>query len=236
VDTSARVGRQPSWTRFLFYRRESLRTTWTFRFGIAFLVVTALILSREYWTVWIGRSLICAEEIVPSDAIVVENFDPSYLVFEKAAALQQAGLAPRVLVPTEASHSDPRGVSVVYEGIAEVMARVAHLRNPEIIPVWEDREPITLNVVYQVRDVLVRERLRSVIVVTPAFRSRRSALIYTTVLTPAGIRARCVPVFGEHALETWPRSWHGIEEVGLQFFKLQFYRFGALPRAAFDRE
>jgi hypothetical protein len=235
VSTRAPTERR-RWTRFLFYRRESLRTTWTFRLGAAFLVAGALILTRGYWTLWIGRSLVCTEEIAPSDAIVVENFDSVYLVFEEAATLQRSGLAPRVLVPTEASRDGPGSVSVVYEGIAEVMARVAHLRNPEIIPVREDREPISLNAVYQVRDFLIRERLRSVIVVAPAFRSRRSSLIYGAVLTPAGIQTHCVPVFGEHTLETWSRSWHGIEDVGLQFAKLQFYRFNVLPRAAIRRE
>ena len=236
MSAQARTSAGPRWTRFLFYRRECLRTTWTLRLGVAFLVAVALILTREYWTIWVGRSLVCTEEIAPSDAIVVENFDPDYLVFEEAATLQRAGLAQRVLVPTEASRDNPHAVSVVDEGIAEVMARVAHLRDPEIIPVREDLEPISLNAVYQIRHFLIKEHLRSVIVVAPAFRSLRSSLIYRAVLAPPGIQAHCVPVFGGHTLGTWSHSWHGIQDVGLQFIKLQYYRFYALPRAAIRRE
>ena len=50
-----------------------------------------------------GQSLVCTEEVSPSDVILVENFDPHYFVFERAAALHKAGLAARVLVPTDAS-------------------------------------------------------------------------------------------------------------------------------------
>jgi hypothetical protein len=44
---------------------------------------------------------VCPEEIAPSDIILVENFEPDYLVFKRAAALQLAGVASRafVLVP-----------------------------------------------------------------------------------------------------------------------------------------
>ena len=236
MSSRAREERQREWTRFLFYRRESLRTTWTFRLGIALSLAAVLFLTRGYWTLRIARSLVCTEEIAPSDAILVENFDPEYLVFEEAATLQRRGLARRVLVPAEASRRDPRMASAVYEGIAEVMARAAHLNNAEIIPIREDLEPISLNAAYQVRDFLTRERLRSVIVVVPAFRSRRSSLIYRAVLDPAGIPAHCVPVFGAHSLQTWSGSWHGVEDVGLQFIKLQFYRFNVLPRAAGRRD
>ena len=37
------------------------------------------------------------EEMRPSDAILVENFDPHYLVFERTAALHKTGLAAGVL-------------------------------------------------------------------------------------------------------------------------------------------
>jgi hypothetical protein len=223
------------WTRVFVYRKESVRTTWTCRLAVVLFAILIGFWTRGHWTPWIGRSLVCTEDVTPSDAILVENFDPNYLVFEEAATLQRAGLSKRVLVPTEASRSDPRIANVVYRGIAEMMALVAHVHDAEIIPIRDDREPISLYAAYQVRDFLSKERLRSVIVVSPAFRSRRSSLIYRAVLTPAGIKAHCMPVFGEHTLEAWPQSWHGVEDVGLQFIKLQFYRFSILPRAAARR-
>ena len=70
-----------------------------------------------------GQSLVCPEEIAPSDIILVENFDPDHLVFERAAVLQRAGVASRVFVPVPASR-DPARPNLVSQGIAEVMARV----------------------------------------------------------------------------------------------------------------
>jgi hypothetical protein len=171
------------------------------------------------------------EQARTSDAIIVENFDPDYLVFEAAANLQQAGLSARVLVPTAASRRDPLATNVLDRGIAELMARLARVQNPEIIPIREDIEPISLNSAYDIRDFLIKEHLRSVIVVAPAFRSRRSSLIYRAVLTPAGIQVYCMPVFSEHTPENWTATWHGIQDVTLQFMKLQFYRFNVLPLA-----
>jgi len=224
------------WQRLFVYRKESLKTTWTCRLAILLLAILIGSLTRGYWTPWIGRSLVCTEELGPSDAILVENLDQDYLVFEGAAVLQQAGLSARVLVPTVASRSNPRVANAVDRGIAELMARVARLQNPEIIPILEDIEPISLNSAYEIRDFLTKEHLRSVIVVAPAFRSKRSFLIYRAVLTPVGIQVYCVPVFGKHTPGNWTTTWHGIQDVMLQFVKLQFYRFDVLPRAATNHD
>ena len=107
------------------------------------------------------------------------------------------------------------------------MAEVAHLPTKKIIPIVE-QEPITLNVAYQLRDFLVRERVTSVTVVAPGFRSRRSLLVYSTVFGPAGITVRCVPVFGLKTPDNWTQTWHGIQEVAEQCLKLQYYRFWVL--------
>ena len=56
-------------------------------------------LTHGWWTVAVARSLVCDANAAPSDAILVENFDSDYLVFERAANLRRAGFAPRVLVP-----------------------------------------------------------------------------------------------------------------------------------------
>jgi len=183
------------WQRHFFSRQESIKTTWKFRLAILMLVLLLGFVSRGCWIMRIGQSLVCTEEIGPSDIILVENFDPNYLIFERAAALHKAGLAVRVLVPTQASR-DPTQLNLVSQGIVEVMARVVWLPNPEMIPIRES-EPISLNAAYQIRDFLTKEHLRSVIVVTPGFRSQRSALVYHAVLGPAGIKVDCVPVFGQ---------------------------------------
>jgi hypothetical protein len=178
------------------------------------------------WARWAGHSLVCQEAIGHSDVILVENFTPNYLLFERAAALYTAGLAPRILVPTPAAH-DPASPNGVSRGFVEVMARVAGMPEPEILPI-QITEPISLHAAYQIRDFLLTAHLQSVLVVTSGFRSQRASLIYQAVLAPAGIRVYCVPVFGKRTPANWTDTWHGIQEVAEQFLKLQYYRFYVL--------
>lgn len=218
------------WTRHFVYRAEHTRTTWKLRLGALALVVLTLWLTSGWWTAAIGRSLVCEASLAPSDAILVENFDPDYLLFERARQLRQAGLATRVLVPvwTDPGTSTPNDVSL---GIAQVMTRISRIGDIEIIPVHE-AEPITLNAARDVQRFLERERIRSVIVVTPLFRSRRSALVYSATLGRAGISVRYQPVRGSRDVNTWTRSWHGIQDVLEQWLKLQYYRLYVLPFGA----
>src|SRR2546425_9399683 len=146
------------WRRHFVYRTECLKTTWKFRLAILIFVILIASLTRGFWIPSLGRSLTCTEEVGPSDAILVENFDPNYLLFERAAALEKAGLSAKVLVPTDASRHDPEVANTVSPGIAELMARVARRQNLKIIPV-RDIEPVRLNAAYQLPDVVTRDRL-----------------------------------------------------------------------------
>jgi len=211
------------WQRHFFSKKESIKTTWKFRLVLLMLVMLLVSVTRGFWTLRIGQSLVCTEEMSPSDVILVENFDPHYLVFERAAALHKAGLAVRIIVLTDASR-DPERTDPVSRGITELMARVARLQDPEILPI-RIFEPVRLNAAYQVRDFLTKEHLRSVIVVTDGFCSQRSSLVYHAVLDPAGIKVGCVPVFGQKTTKNWTKTWHGIQDVIEQFLKLQYYRF-----------
>jgi hypothetical protein len=215
------------WQRHFFPGKKALKTTWKFGLALLLLGVLLVFVTREFWILRIGQSLVCADEIRPSDVLLVEDFAiADYRVFERAAALHQAGLAARVLISTEASR-ESESIHAVAQGIAELKARMARLPNPEILPIGI-REPISLNAASQIRDFLTTEHLASVLLVTEGFRSQRSALIYHAVLDPAGIKVGCVPVFGQMTPKNWTKTWHGIEEVTKQFLKLQYYRFYVL--------
>lgn len=216
------------WHRHFFYRRQSLRTTWKFRLAILTSLLLVPSLSRSLWAPAFARSLTCEEQVGVSDAILVDNLDQNYLLFERAAALHNAGQGRRVLVP----QIDTPGADgpTVEQGIVDVMVRIAHLKTIESIPVSTD-EPISLNVAYQVREYVAREEIRSITLVTTALRARRAQMVYDTVLRQAGVSVLCVPVFGTITPETWTSTWHGIQEVGLQFLKLLYYRAYVFPFA-----
>jgi hypothetical protein len=190
-------------------------------------LIVAVTLTSRYWTAQIAQSLTCAEDVTAVDAMLIENFDPNYLLFERAETLEKAGIGSVALVPVEIS-SEPNVANPVSQGIAEVMARQARLRRWRTIPI-ELSEPIALNAALQIRSRLASERIKSIIVVAPGFRSRRSSLVYQAVFGEAGIAVHCVPVFRRIGPEHWTETWHGIQEVLEEFVKLQYYRFYVLP-------
>jgi hypothetical protein len=215
------------WTRRLVYRKECLKTTWLFRLAVVVAVLVTGGLTRRIWIPGIAQSLVCVEDGGRADAILVDNLELNYLVFERASELQRAGSAERILVPTGTS-GDLEEPGIVTTGIVQLMAGVARLEHWETVPIRET-EPISLNAAYQIRDALVQRHINSIVVVTPGFRSRRSSLVYGPVLARAGIQVSCVPVFGQKTPRNWTNTWHGIQDVGEQFLKLQYYRFYVLP-------
>ena len=113
-------------------------------------------------------------------------------------------------------------------GIAEVMARQARLRAWRAIPVAQ-QEPIALNAALQIRTRLLRDRINSVIVVSPALRSRRSSLVYRHTLQREGIIVRCVAVGRGSSPGAWTKTWHGVQRALEEFIKLQYYQLYVLP-------
>jgi hypothetical protein len=211
------------WSRHFIYRAEHTRTTWKLRIGFLAMIAVAVWLTSGWWSVSIARSLVVEASLAPSDAILVENFDADYLLFQHARELRRAGFAPRVLVPvgTDSGTMNPNAVAL---GIAEVMAKISHIGQIEIIPVREV-EPITINALRDVQSFLEQEHIRSLIVVTPLFRSRRSALVYGATLGRAGVTLYYQPVQRSRGINTWTRTWHGVQEVLEHWLKLQYYRY-----------
>jgi hypothetical protein len=214
--------------RHFFYRKEVWKTTWTFRLSVLVVFIAVALLTRNVLVDRIGKSLVCEEHADRSDAILIENFDPEYLEFERAATLKSEGVASRVFVPVSGS-PDPEYPDTSSNGVVDVFARVARLTNLTPIPIHQT-EPITLNAAIDVRDFFLKEHIRSVVFVTPGFRSQRSVLVYEKLFTPAGIKFGCVPVFGNQTPDNWTTNWHGIQDVVLQLGKLQYYRFYVLRR------
>ena len=215
------------WARHLVYRSEHLRTTWKLRLGLLGLVILALWLTSGWWTVAIAAAS-CLKRA--SDRVMRFSSRASTPTTWYSNALDSyvaPGLLARVLVPvsTDRGTSNPNAVAL---GIVDVMAKVSRIGQIDIIPVREV-EPITINVLRDVQSFLDRERIRSLIVVTPLFRSRRSELVYAATLGRAGVTLHFQPVQGSRGVSTWTRSWHGMQAVTEQWLKLQYYRLFVLP-------
>jgi hypothetical protein len=215
------------WTRHFVQRTERTTTTWTFRFAALLIIVVSAWVTRSWWTGAIARSLVCDANAAASDALVVENFDTDYLTFERAARLVRAGLAARALVPV-AADPNTRQPNAVSARLTDTLIELARLDRVVIVPVREV-EPIELNTASDVVRFGKAEGIRSIVVVSPLFRSRRAWLVYQATSAAAGIAVTCEPVPGVRDVNTWRHSWHGIQEVAEQWVKLQYYRFYVLP-------
>jgi len=207
----------------LVYEATICRTTWKFRFVVLALFLALTLATKAWWIPGLGRTLVCSSESVTPDLIVIDNLDSDYLLFEKAAELIERGFAGKVLVPVQASGRNPGAPNLVSREIVDVMVRVAGLDRAEIFPIKQE-EPITLNAARQVGEYLKGSNVKKVLVLTSGFKSRRLHMIFKKTLGEVGIESYCLPVWGGHRPENWAQSWHGIQEVLLQFIKLGYYR------------
>src|SRR5436190_3144055 len=217
-----------SWARWFVTKKEVVKTTWAFKAALTIALVLVVYLTGPLWAHAVAESLVCGqtEHRERVDAILIDDFESDYLLFERARHLQESGLSSRVIAPVNVLADG--SISPVGQEFVDVLARQARVRNVNTVPVGEG-EPISLNAALRIRAFATENGIRSMMVVTPAFRSARSMMIYRAVLQPVGISADCAPVFGRRRQDNWTRTWHGIQDVALQFVKLQYYRWYVLP-------
>jgi hypothetical protein len=216
------------WLPYIVVRQEVWKTTWAFRvvaIGLLYLITQV---TSPIWTRAVAESLVCpAEDVAHVDAVLIDDLEATnYLVFERARILREAGVTSRVLVPVDVTADGTR--STVEAAFVQTLARLSRVGDIETVPVAK-AEPISLNVALDVRRFLTHNGIKSVAVVPQALRSERSMLIYRAVLEPAGVATYCQPAWGTRTPVNWIRTWHGVQDVALQFLKLQYYRFYVLP-------
>jgi hypothetical protein len=219
------MSRGAPWKSWVLTKKQVTVTTWRFRLLVLAAVTAVLYFSYPRGLIAIGNLLLHEEPLKPAELILLENFNPEYAVFEEARKLVGAGYASRVLIPVRCDDGtgqpDP-----IEEGIVKVMIQAAGMRQFEILPL-RHTEPVSLNAARQILAFLERRGIRSVLVVSPGFRSARSYLVYDRVLTPRGIRVECVAAGGP-PVNAWWRTFHGIQDTALELIKLLYYRFWVL--------
>ena len=214
-----------NWLRWAVCRTTVYKTTWKLRLGLAALLFALIVATRGWWVPAIGRGLVSEAGSCKPEAILVDNLVTDYSLFEKAGELRKPGDARMVLVPVRSSEKDPDKPDLLASEIAEVMIRRARLQPCRLLP-FRAVEPFTLNVARQVgRFIQSHPDIHSVMVVTEALRSRRTLLVYGPVLGKLGVSACTYPVWGARRPEAWAATWHGRQDVLLQYLKLFYYRF-----------
>jgi hypothetical protein len=202
------------------------RFAWKLFFCFFLTLLVASFLAHEYLLKSLAESLVFSGPVEESDVIIIENLDENYLLFERAARLQNAGYGSSIIVPLEIENGTDE-LDIVSRKTTEMMCQIAQISNPEIVPV-RHKEPISIDVARQLVPILKAKKVNSVLVVASALRSRRTYLIYSSLLSPLEIRVFCSPVYGGARPDDWTQTWHSVEEVIEQFLKLQYYRWVVL--------
>lgn len=208
-------------------RKTGYRTTWKLRLLAAGVLLILTAGTRGWWAPLVGWGLVSDTGVGKPDLILVDNLDLDYQLFETAARLNQSGVGRAVLIPVFTSRQDSATPEEFSLEIVKAMCRVAHLESAQVIPITAI-EPITLNAARQVGDFLKGTETGRVLLLTSGFKSRRLHLIFSKVLGELGIETYCLPVWGSQRPETWASTWHGIQEVLLQYAKLLYYRLWVL--------
>ena len=224
----------PRWTRHFFYRTERTRTTWKLRVGLVTLVLVVAWLTHGWWTVAVARSLVCESNRAPSDAILIENFDPDYLrvrACEKSASGWSCGASARASPGQIQTRPQPRAVELA---TAEMMANLARLGAFDVVPIREV-EPISLNAARDVLRYVEREHIHSVIVVIAALPQQAIRARLRCHARPCRDCGRCEPVEGrpwsghlDDELARRPGSGGAVAQVGV----LQTVRIAVPARCA----
>jgi len=178
---------------------------------------TACLLLVTITTVWLGgvlagAFLITADKPRKADAIIVIGGDHKPERVQRAVDLYQQGLAPIVII--SAGTQVIEGKEHVPE--AEVMRRQAMaLGLPEMALLVENRSQSTFQNAYYVEGLCRERNIRSVLLVTSAYQSRRAAMIFREVFGAT---------ISVHIQPTYPNPlilgrWFMPDQVGVMLYE-----------------
>ncbi len=128
----------------------------------------------------------------------------------------------------------PFGLNEDYPQAVEKELRRMGLKEEQFsVMVTPVQHPITLTEAKIVLERLSGEGVRSAILLSPAFHTRRSFLVYRSVATPLRIKMIPWPYFTDFQLNGWWNHDLGFRDFFAEFFKLAYYKVRYLPLTSF---
>jgi uncharacterized SAM-binding protein YcdF (DUF218 family) len=210
--------------------RKSRWRRWALRVGVALVVAWPLVA----WGA--ARALVVREELPQADVIVVLSGASEYVERTgRAAELFRAGVAPKIVLTNDnlrggwnsAQQRNPFFVERAADELRRAGVPDAHI---EALP-----EPVagTYDEAVRLRAYASERGLRSVLVVTSAYHSRRALWTMRLVFRESGVRVGVAPVAaggeaGTPSAAGWWLSARGWRSVAPEYPKLVYYwlRYG----------
>lgn len=200
--------------------RHPARSVLSLLLFVLFLLATF----REPLLLYVGRWLVVSDRVVKSDLIVVLSGDAAARAPE-GAALYRKGLAPRLLVTGKLVPSALRSLGIHLTS-AEVTAKGLERSGVprSAIVVETSTGTSTWEEATFTRRYLTQHNLRSVIVVTSKFHTRRSKLAFQHALKKTGVRVQVVAShFDPVRVAGWWTREKELIQVNNEYLKLLFY-------------
>ncbi|MBC7262714.1 MAG: YdcF family protein [Chloroflexi bacterium] len=193
--------------------------------AFCFLLVSGVLLLslRSFWLPAIGRFLVCADPLQPADAIVVLAGGGPQRVAH-GVKLYQAGYAPWLIVTNQPLNTP--GIRVPY---VELMRTEAIWRGvpSERILMASDIVRTTYEEAIAVRRLAEEHSLRSLIIVTDPFHTRRARMSFRDALRGSGITISVQPANPSwYRADAWWQSQDELRETWTEYLKLLLYVFG----------
>jgi hypothetical protein len=143
--------------------------------------------------------------------------------------LLSSGKVKRIVIVLQniAPAHRPYGINENYPDIVKQKLKNLGLKETEfkviVVPV---RHPITLKEAEVVLEALSKENIKSAILLSPGFHTRRSFLAYRHIGTPLQIKIFPSACFTEYQLDNWWVQESAVREFTVELLKLVYYLAG----------
>jgi len=212
--------------RFFHFRSRGYRI-------LAVVAITATLLTtvfaiRDAWLPFCARFLIVNDDLEKADAIIVLSSGPPWRN-KKAAQLYHQGLATRVITLGDSYYDHLLPVLGQRLTDAELNAKILAqygVPRPHIVPLPEKVEGTYDEALILWRYIEQKDSIRSIIIVTSGFHSRRAKWIFRRILTNNPIRIMVVEAESPDLnAANWWRREKGVMAVFNEYVKFAYYLF-----------
>jgi hypothetical protein len=196
-------------------------------FGICLLIIAILAFAfRETILLRAGRFMAPVGDY-KADVVILEGseFISSGLIADGIELLSSGKVKRIVIVLQNISPSDkPYGLQVNYPEIVKQKLRDAGIRETDfkiiVVPIIS---PITLKEAQRVLKALSHDNVRSAILLSQAFHTRRSYLVYQHEGMPLNIKIFPCASFNSYNLNNWWFQETGARDFTVELLKLGYY-------------
>ncbi len=164
-----------------------------------------------------------------ADAVVLEGTEHIQReTVARVAGMVSSGKARRmvvVLTRKEPGDVPSTDLEAPHSVVQEALDRLGLDEKASRVIVTSFRHPVTLTSAREAMEVLAGEGIRSAILVSPGFHTRRSYLVYQSIGEPLQIRIFPHASFDghNHGLDRWWTQYHGVHDFVEQGLKLAYY-------------